>query len=131
MAITYREIKRIIQPLFQRYRTAFRGPRNSHMENLEMGKMLVDLKRLDQNADYLNNKIYSDVQIMIGSIDPQQVPIHVEYEDGKYYTFEDIQVEYYGDSATPDILSVDTVSTLAAKVHRIANKVKELESRKD
>lgn len=130
MARTYVEVKRIIQPLFERYRNVFRGPRSSAKENLEMNKMLIDLKRLDEKADYLNNKTYSDIQIFVGQGDPEQVQIHDQYDDGKYYRFNDVIFEFYGDSATPDYLEIDTVSTMAAKLARITEKVKELENKK-
>ena len=57
MAKSYIEIKRIIQPLYERYRNIYRGPRSSEKENLEMNKIYIDLKRLDEKIDYLNNII--------------------------------------------------------------------------
>jgi len=57
MAITYREIKRIVQPLFSRYRNTFRGPRSSQKENLEMNKFLIDIKRLEEKINILNEKV--------------------------------------------------------------------------
>lgn len=130
MAITYRSPRRLIQPLFQRYRNTFRGPRSSHLENLEMGKILIDFKRLDEKADFLNEKVYSDIQIFVGQVDPEQTPVHEEYEDGKYYVFEGILMEYYGDSATPSSLSIDTVSTLSSKLSKIHRKIITLEQKK-
>lgn len=130
MAITYRSPRRLIQPLFQRYRNTFRGPRSSRLENLEMNKILIDFKRLDEKADYLDEKSYSDIRIFVGQIDPEDVPLHEEYEDGKYYIFEDVLVEYYGDSATPTNLSIDTISTMSSKLSRIQRKILTLEQKK-
>jgi hypothetical protein len=130
MARTYTEFKRIIQPLFQRYRNTFRGPRSSAKENLEMNKMLIDLKKLDEKADYLNEKTYSSIQIFVGQVDPEQLQIHDDYEDGKYYRFDDVIFEFFGDGATPDYLEIDTTSTVSSKLSRIAEKVKELENKK-
>lgn len=130
MAITYTTSKRFIQPLFQRYRNIFRGPRNSHLQNLEMGKILIDLKRLDENADVLDQKIYTDVQIFVGQVDPTLVQVHEEYEDGSYYIFNDVLVDYFGDSATPTNLTIDTVSTMSSKLSRISRKISTLEKRK-
>lgn len=130
MAITYRSPRRLIQPLFQRYRNTFRGPRSSQKENLEMNKILIDFKRLDEKADYLDEKAYSDIRILVGQVDPEDAPLHEEYEDGKYYIFENILVEYYGDSATPTNLSIDTISTMSSKLSRINRKILTLEQKK-
>lgn len=130
MARTYTEIKRIIQPLYQRYRSIFRGPRNSGLENLEMNKILIDLKRLDAQADALREKIHSDVRIFIGQDDTEFAEIHTEYSDGKYYRFDDIIVEFYGDSATPDYVQVDTISTISSRMSRLIGKIQALENKK-
>jgi hypothetical protein len=95
-----------------------------------MNKMLIDLKKLDEKADYLKNKTYSDIQILVGQVDPEQVQIHDDYEDGKYYRFDDVIFEFFGDGATPDYLEIDTTSTVSSKLSRIAEKVKELENKK-
>lgn len=130
MAKSYLEIKRIVQPLYQRYRNTFRGPRSSQKENLEMNKILIDLKRLDEKVDNLNNKLYENVRIFVGQVDPESAGIHSEYEDGLYYEFDDIQVEFSGDSATPDYVVVDTTSTIIGKMSRINQKIKYLENKK-
>lgn len=130
MAKTYTEIKRMIQPLYQRYRSVFRGPRNSGLENLEMNKMLIDLKRLDQKVDNLRDQIHSDVRIFIGQDDTEFAEIHTPYNDGKYYTFSDVIVEFYGDSATPDYVQIDTISTISSKLSRLSGKIQALENKK-
>lgn len=130
MAKTYTEIKRIIQPLYQRYRNVFRGPRNSELENMESNKMLIDLQRLDEYILNIDDRIYDDQRIFIGQIDPEKPQIHEEYDDGKYYMFSDVQFEYYGDSATPDYLQIDTLDTAASKMDRLSKKIKMLEKRK-
>jgi hypothetical protein len=127
MAKSYIEIKRIIQPLYQRYRNTYRGPRSSQKENLEMNKIYIDLKRLDEKIDSLNKKVYEDVRIIVGQVDPETYSIHTPYEDGSYYLFDDLQFEYYGDSATPDYLQIDTTLTISSKMSKMANKIKRLE----
>ena len=125
MAKSYIEIKRIIQPLYERY--IYRGPRSSEKENLEMNKIYIDLKRLDEKIDYLNNKVYQDVRIIVGQVDPETYSIHTPYEDGSYYLFDDLQFEYYGDSATPDYLQIDTTLTISSKMSKMLHKIKRLE----
>jgi hypothetical protein len=130
MAKTYTEIKRIIQPLYQRYRSVFRGPRNSEMENMEMNKILIDMHRLDEYILNIDDRIYDEQRIFVGQVDPEKPQIHEEYDDGKYYIFSDVQFEYYGDSATPDYLQIDTVDTAASKLSRLSKKIKMLEKRR-
>jgi hypothetical protein len=130
MAKTYTEIKKIIQPLYQRYRSVFRGPRDSHNENLEMNKILIDMHRLDENILNIDNRIYDEQRILIGQQDPEKPTIHEEYEDGKYYIFSDVQFEYYGDSSTPDYLRIDTMDTAASKMNKLSKKIKMLEQRR-
>lgn len=130
MAKTYTEIKKIIQPLYQRYRSVFRGPRDSGYENLEMNKMLIDMHRLDENILNIDIRIYDEQRILLGQEDPERPVIHEEYEDGKYYIFSDVQFEYYGDSSTPDYLQIDTMETVASKMSRLSKKIKMLEQRR-
>jgi hypothetical protein len=127
MARSYIEIKRIIQPLYERYRNTYRGPRSSEKENLEMDKIYIDLKRLDQKIDYLNDKVYQDVRVVVGQVDPETSSIHTAYEDGSYYLFDDLKFEYYGDSATPDFLQIDTTLTISSKMSKMLQKIKRLE----
>jgi transcription initiation factor IIE alpha subunit len=127
MAKSYIEIKRIIQPLYERYRNTYRGPRSSEKENLEMGKIYIDLKRLDKKIDYLNDKVYQDIRVIVGQVDPETYSIHTPYEDGSYYLFDDLKFEFYGDSATPDYLQIDTTLTIGSKMSKMLQKIKRLE----
>jgi hypothetical protein len=130
MAKVYFERKRIIQPLYQRFRSTFRGPRKSEYENLEMNKILIDMHRLDGYIQGIDEQIYEQQRIFVGQLDPEKVQIHEEYNDGKYYIFDDVQIEYYSDSATPDYLEIDTSDTIASKMTRLSRKIKMLEKRR-
>lgn len=130
MATTYREIKRFIQPLYQKYRGTFRGPRSSEKENLEMNKILIDLKRLDNEIENIDQGIYEKTRIIVGGKDPAELTIHEEYEDGKYYIFSDVIVDFYSDSATPDYITLDSLPTALSKLSRLNLKIKRLENKK-
>jgi hypothetical protein len=129
MAKTYTENKRLIQPLYQRYRNIFRGSRDSKKENLEMNKILIDFYRLDDKADELIAKSYNDIRILIGQVDPEAVGIHIPGDDGIYYAFEDIKVHFADDSATPNYVEVDTTFTISGKMSRMLKKIKNLEKK--
>jgi hypothetical protein len=79
MARTYTEIKRIIQPLYQRYRSVFRGPRDSAMENLETNKILIDMHRLEDSIQDIDNRIYDEQRIFVGQYDPEKTQIQCRY----------------------------------------------------
>ncbi len=129
MARSYIEIKRVVQPLYQRYRNIFRGPRSSRDENLEMNKILIDLKRLDLKIDEIDSNIYENVRIFIGQVDPEAAQIHDQRINGDYYEFDDIQLYTYGDSATPDYLEIPTTITISGRLTNLAHKIKMLESK--
>lgn len=129
MAKTYVEIKRVIQPLYQKYRSIFRGPRSTHYENLEMNKILIDFKRLDERIDQADARVYEDVRVFIGQVDPEAAQIHDRREDGDYYSFSDIEIFIDGDSATPDYLEIPTTITISSKLTNLAHKIKMLENK--
>lgn len=130
MALTYREDKdkRFVQPLFQRLRAVFKGPRDSIKENLEMNKFLVDVKKLDQKADAMDSSLYDSVRIFVNQNDPEKTPIHDYGDDGYYYTFNEIREHMW--HATPTYVDLDTTFTIQGKLDKIAQKVKALEDKK-
>lgn len=131
MAITYSEAKRIVQPLFERYRNIFRGPRSSHFENLEMNKILIDLKRLDEKIDKTNSDVYDKVRILVGQVDPEAPVIHDQKEDGLYYKFLDENIFFYsgGMQLNPILLEVPTTLTLSGRLSALHEKIKRLEDK--
>ena len=131
MAITYSEAKRIVQPLFQRYRNIFRGPRSSHFENLEMNKILIDLKRLDQKIDQTDSDVYNKVRILVGQVDPEMPVIHDQKEDGSYYKFLDENIFFYPAGMQQDsiLLEIPTTLTLSGRLSALDEKIKRLEDK--
>lgn len=130
MAKTYREeaSKRFIQPLFQRLRAIYKGPRQSQKENLEMNKFLVDVSFLDEKADNLNNSVYDNVRIFVNQNDPEKSPIHDLGDDGYYYTFMDVREHMW--HATPSYVELDTTFTIQGKLDKMMQKIKVLEDKK-
>ena len=82
-------------------------------------------------VDNLNNSVYDNVRIFVGQRDPEAANIHDENEDGKYYIFDDVQVEFYGDSATPDYVQVDTLDTMSSKMSRMNHKIRLMELKRE
>ncbi len=56
------------------------------------------MHRLDGYIQDIDEQIYEQQRIFVGQLDPEKVQIHEEYNDGKYYIFDDVQIEYYSDS---------------------------------
>lgn len=131
MARSYKEIKRIVQPLYQKYRNTFRGPRSSQMENMEMNKFLIDVNRLEERIDSTKSKVYEDIRIFINQVDPEVNEIHYSNEDGFYYSFENDNLKFYehNGSATPDYLELPVMNTISGRLSRLREKVKNLESK--
>jgi hypothetical protein len=94
-----------------------------------MNKILIDIKRLDQKTDILNEKIYEDVRVFVGQVDPETYGIHEEREDGLYYTFNDVEIFPYGESPTPNYIEIPNTITMSSKMSRLAHKVNMLESK--
>jgi hypothetical protein len=131
MTRSYKEIKRISQPLYQRYRNTYRGPRSSQMENMEMNKILIDIKILEEKTEALNLKVYEDVRIFINQVDPELNEIHSLEDDGFYYTFAADMLTFneYGGSPDPDYLEIPVLNTVSGRLSRLAEKVKNLENK--
>jgi hypothetical protein len=131
MARSYKEKKRISQPLYQRYRNTYRGPRSSQVENMEMNKILIDIKILEEKIEALNLKVYEDVRVFVNQVDPELNEIHDLEDDGFYYTFtrDTLTFNEYGGSPNPDYLEIPVLNTISGRLSRMAEKVKNLENK--
>lgn len=131
MARSYREKNRILQPLYQRYRNTYRGSRNSGVENMEMNKILIDIKILEEKCEALDSKVYEDVRIFINQIDPEVNEIHTLEDDGFFYRFTDNTLTFNGHdgSGNADNLKIPVLNTVSGRISRLAQKVKNLENK--
>jgi hypothetical protein len=131
MARSYKEKKRISQPLYQRYRNTYRGPRSSQVENMEMNKILIDIKILEEKIEALNLKVYEDVRVFVNQVDPELNEIHNLEDDGFYYTFTRDMLTFneYNGSPNPDYLEIPVLNTISGRLSRMAEKVKNLENK--
>lgn len=130
MANTYNENKRIIEPLYRRYRNTYRGYRSSEKENLEMGQFLIDVNRLEERIVQTDLESFSKVRILVGALDSEEVDIHSQDSDGKIYIFSDIEVFHDYSGSEEQELEVQTLSTLASRLQRLNQKIKKLERKR-
>lgn len=130
MAKTYNQNKRYVEPMYQRSRGIYQGPRESQKENLEMNQFLTDTLRIEDRLIKIDSAIIDNVRIFVGALDVELAEIHTEYEDGKKYTFDDVDVFYANFSISEDDLEIDTLPTIGSKLQRLSQKIKILEQKK-
>jgi len=132
MPITYTKqshTKRLIEPLFSRFRQKYRGTRNSKKENLEINSLLADFNRINNQLDSIsltcdsysigiNGKIFSLVE--------QEVLV-----DGVNIQPEGVTAYSLNIDATPSAssISINDIVKITGKLSRLQSKIKFLENR--
>ena len=132
MSITYTKqshTKRLIEPLFSRFRQKYRGTRNSKKENLEINSLLADFNRINNQLDSIsltcdsysigiNGKIFSLVE--------EEVLI-----DGVNVQPEGVTAYSLSNAATPiaSSISINDIVKITGKLSRLQSKIKFLENR--
>ena len=132
MPITYTKqshTKRLIEPLFSRFRQKYRGTRNSKKENLEINSLLADFNRINNQLDSIsltcdsysiciNGKIFSLVEeeVLVDGVNVQP----------KGVTAYSLNID-----ATPSASSIgiNDIVKITGKLSRLQNKIKFLENR--
>jgi hypothetical protein len=112
--------KNIYQPLFNRSRQKYRGPRESEIQNLEQDQILVDIARLKKKISELENVLLemSESFYFHNSATPN-INSATPFYDIEYKKYEDEESSYY--------LSEDTVS-LSSQLFRLYKKLNLLEN---
>lgn len=132
MPITYTKqshTKRLIEPLFSRFRQKYRGTRNSKKENLEINSLLADFNRINNQLDSIslscdsysigiNGKIFSLVE--------EEVLV-----DGVNIQPEGVTAYSLNIDATPSASSIgiNDIVKITGKLSRLQSKIKFLENR--
>lgn len=142
MAITYQDPikkKNIRQPLFNRVRAFYRGPRKTTIENLLHQKIYLDIKRIYIELELINTKIFNKVQIFIGA---EKLSTHKidNIADSPYYgaKYQDLTSDgllFFNAhaAATPsfgdETAKLYTTSSIASKLSTLNFKINQLERR--
>jgi len=132
MPITYTKqshTKRLVEPLFSRFRQKYRGTRNSKRENLEINSLLADFNRInnqltsidlacDSYSVTINGKIFSSTE--------QEVLV-----DGADIEIQGVTAYSVDNDATPSSSSigVNDIVKITGKLSRLQSKIKYLENR--
>lgn len=83
------KVERIKEPLFQVNRIKFRGPRDSQLENVETNLLKIDLARIENELDSIDNSILDDITLLVGDI--EDINTSVLLDDGLSYTVSDVR----------------------------------------
>ena len=132
MPITYTKqshTKRLIEPLFSRFRQKYRGTRNSKKENLEINSLLADFNRINNQLDStsLTCDSYSiGISGKIFSLVEEEVLV-----DGVNIQPEGVTAYSLDIDATPSAssISINDIVKITGKLSRLQNKIKFLENR--
>lgn len=116
----YDKSKDIHQPLLNRSRQTYRGPRSSVKENLEQDQILIDIARLKKRINQLESIItqMSESFYFHNSATPNTVSATPFY---------DIEYKMYEES-TPNYYYIDDAVALSAQLFRLYRKLNILEN---
>jgi hypothetical protein len=132
MPITYTKqshTKRLIEPLFSRFRQKYRGTRNSKKENLEINSLLADFNRINNQLDSISLTCDSysiGINGKIFSLAEEEVLV-----DGVNVQPEGVTAYSLNIDATPSASSIgiNDIVKITGKLSRLQNKIKFLENR--
>ena len=82
------KVERIKEPLFQINRLKFRGPRNSELENVETNLLKLDLTRIENELDTIDQLVLDDISLVIGDI--EDINTSILLDDGLSYEISDV-----------------------------------------
>jgi len=131
MPITYTKqsyTKRLVEPLFSRFRQKYRGTRNSKRENLEINSLLADFNRINNQLNSINSTCDSYSVAINGKI--FLTTEEVVLVDG-------VDLEVNGVTAstvdkitsTSSNININDIVKITGKLSRLQNKIKFLENR--
>lgn len=126
--------KGLRQPLTKRFRSYYRGPRKSHEENLFRSQVYLDLIRIYNELESINNDMLNKVKIIL---DKERDDVFTVLQDDGSRSFE-LSSDYLGDlqfncawKASNDheeVTSSPTMDSISSRISRLKMKVNRLES---
>ena len=128
MSISYTNTnnsKRIKEPLFQRQRVKYKGPRSSQLENVETNMLQLDFRRILIELDNTDIKVLDNITYFTG--DKSLITEQVKLEDGLSSEISSIEVYIDSELAIEETLVLDSMDKLSSKLVRLLSKVKRLE----
>lgn len=133
MTISYLNplIKKIIrQPLVKRFRSYYRSPRKSGIENLFNDKMYMDISRIYLELELLNTSILNRIKILLGSEKDDTHEIVNEQEAEYYarvYDLSNDSISLYDFDLDTMVQYSETMDTIGGNLSKLFYKVNKLE----
>lgn len=133
MAISYLNpfIKKMVrEPLVKRFRSYYRSPRKSGIENLFNDKMYMDLNRIYLDLELLNTDILNKIKILLGSEKDDTHEIINDEESAYYarvYDLSNDSVSFYDFNLDSTVQYTETMDTIGGNLSRLFYKVNKLE----
>lgn len=127
MAITYtaNNIKnRKKQPLFKIDRVKYRSYRDSQQENVETNLLKIDLSRILNGLNAVDDAVLVDLKYLIGDISDKTEDTNLQ--GGLSYSLPSVQM-YYDDTSQISDLEIQTLSMISSRLFRLKNKISRLE----
>lgn len=127
MAITYtaNNIKnRKKQPLFKIDRVKYRSYRDSQQENVETNLLKIDLSRILNGLNAVDDAVLVDLKYLIGDISDKTE--NTNLQGGLSYSLPSVQM-YYDDTSQISDLEIQTLSMISSRLFRLKNKISRLE----
>jgi len=113
------------QPLLGRSRVRYRSSRLSEKENLETNLLKIDITRILNELNSVDQKILTDLEYFIG--DKADLTTEAMLEDGLSHKVDGVQVYIDSPSAQLEDLYLDSVDKISSRLSRIKNKIERLE----
>jgi hypothetical protein len=127
MTITYtaNTIKnRKKQPLLKVDRVKYRSHRDSQQENVETNLLKIDLSRILNDLNAVDDAVLVDLRYLIGDISDQTES--TDLQGGLSYEVPDLQI-YSDDISQISDLEIQTLSMVSSRLSRLKNKISRLE----
>lgn len=121
---TLAKIQKVKQPLFQLNRAKYRGVRVSEEENLETNLIKLDLTRINEQLESIDEKILENLTILVG--DKNLIELSTNLNDGLSNSINGVDFKFGSNSLEEDI-EIDSLDKISGKISRIIDKINRLE----
>lgn len=123
--------KKIVrEPLVKRFRSYYRSPRKSNIENLFNDKIFMDINRIYLELELINTSILNKVKIFLGA-EKDDTHEMINNQETEYYArVYDLaadSISLYDFNADDTIEYVETMDTIGGSLSRLFYKINKLE----
>lgn len=127
MAVSYKKTGKpaVREPLLQINRVKFKSSRSSLLENVETNILKIDLTRILNELNEIDESILSNLEYFYPSI--YKYTQENKLQDGVSTSIDSLEV-YIDDNLINDLVSVDATDKISGKLSRLFHKIAILEN---